>query len=479
MSLEGLLAIAGIIVAVYAIAQPVQRRSIMLFVPAWVVPIALLISAGILLWRKGVETFGYEFYTWSDFASTVTAFFLPVIAALVGVILWSRAKLTKGKDKKFYDFIMSCLRENKFDELVRIVEKNENQLSSVLEPATLDLLFEQRFVQAMSHARTWLHLRLLTYEEMVERLPDLIRVIDTVMRALVAEPASPLCAAVACAYGGEERPFCVDSDWELVTKTLQNPVWYMNVRADYPLVMVACEWLDSGKLDEIYNRNDELYIAHQGVSSRSRCPVFLSMKTHVLMLEEAIKKEDDTDYYVSDLWDLFRSICDHSVYDQSVWENHHANREFPTPFVFLMRNVLSDFSFLCDHRYSHGTRPPGRIGHDFVSTWTICLMWLAESKGKVSLDFTIGRITNYLDFALQLRQAYAHEEHDEGRKANCRAWSELCTNEIKRKLGPDKKVREILFQAANRLDICKDYVSENHRWLRDELDLPGRPRVSS
>jgi len=479
LRLEGLLAIAGIIVAVYAIAQPVQRRSIMLFVPVWIVAVALLLSVGILVWRKGVEAFGYEFYPWSDFASTVTAFFLPVIAAFIAIFLWSKAKLTKRKNKKFYDFIMSCLRENRFDELVRIVEKNENQLSSVLESATLDLLFEQRFVLAMSHARTWLHLRLLTCEEMLKRLPNLVKVIDAVVRALVAEPSSPLYAIVASAYGAEERPFCTDSDWELVTKTLQNPAWYISVRADYPLLMIACELLDSGKLDDAYNRNDELYIARQGLSTRAKCPIFLALKTHVLMLEEAVKKEGDTDYYVSDLYDLFRTICEHSVYNDNVWEGPNANREFPTPFAFLMSETLSDFFFLCDHRYSHGTRPPRRIGHDLVSTWAICFIWLAESKGNVSTDSKIRRIISYMDFALQLRQAYVHETRDESRKGNCKAWSELCTNQVKEKLGPATEVREILLEAANRLDVCKNYVSENQKWLRDELGLPDRPKVSN
>jgi len=38
MTLEGLLAVGGIVVAIYAIAQPVQRWSLSLFVPVWLVP---------------------------------------------------------------------------------------------------------------------------------------------------------------------------------------------------------------------------------------------------------------------------------------------------------------------------------------------------------------------------------------------------------------------------------------------------------
>lgn len=41
MSLEGLLALIGIIIAIYAQAQPVQRRPISLIVPIWLCFLAL------------------------------------------------------------------------------------------------------------------------------------------------------------------------------------------------------------------------------------------------------------------------------------------------------------------------------------------------------------------------------------------------------------------------------------------------------
>ena len=102
------------------------------------------------------------------------------------------------------------------------------------------------------------------------------------------------------------------------------------------------------------------------------------------MLEEAVKKsaDDDTDYYVSGLWDLFRIICDHSVYKKEVWENPDANDEFPTPFAFLLKEIQQDFYFLCDHCFSHGNHPPGRLGRDLASAWSVCVVWLGESKDK-------------------------------------------------------------------------------------------------
>lgn len=54
------------------------------------------------------------------------------------------------------------------------------------------------------------------------------------------------------------------------------------------------------------------------------------------MLEEAIKLNDDDDYYISDLFDLFHAVCNHSRYDKNVWENPMVNHEYPTPFLFFL-----------------------------------------------------------------------------------------------------------------------------------------------
>lgn len=479
MNIEGLLTIAGITVAVYAIAQPVQRRSIGLFVPVWLVPTALLFSGAVLIWQKGADVFGYELCPWSEFISFLMAFCLPVVSILVCIYLWHGAKLSNCINDRFNAFLLSCLHENKFDELIRILERNEGRLANILTPANLDLLFETRFVQAMSKARTWLHLQLLSDDELRKKLPDICRSIDSVMRVLISEPTSPLCAAVAASYGTDERPFCSDDDWQLLEKTIENPSWYIGVRADYPLVMIACERLDSGKLDKSYNENDEIYIAHQGRSTRTQCPVFLAIKTHVLMLKQAIKAKNDQDFYVSDLYDIFRTVCDHSIYAPEVWENPRANNEFPTPFAFLMSEVLSDLSFLSNDHYFHGKSPPGRLGQDLVSMWAFCLLLIADSKGKVSKSFKIRSLVHYMDYGLQMRWDHIHETIDNLRKTNCESWSKIFVDALSKSISPTNGVREILLKAANALDICKDHVRENHKWLREQLDLPDRPAPTS
>ena len=44
MTLDGLIAVAGILLAIVAIADPIQRRSITLFVPIWTLWAGMLLA---------------------------------------------------------------------------------------------------------------------------------------------------------------------------------------------------------------------------------------------------------------------------------------------------------------------------------------------------------------------------------------------------------------------------------------------------
>lgn len=127
MSLTGLLMVIGIIIAKYALAQPIQRKSIHIFVPIWLIILLIIISVIVLIWRYVVPILGYIFYSWSDLASTFSVFLLPIVSAIIAVYFWYRAKLTTKKDEKFRKFIIICLYENKFGELIRILVKIKNQ----------------------------------------------------------------------------------------------------------------------------------------------------------------------------------------------------------------------------------------------------------------------------------------------------------------------------------------------------------------
>ena len=476
MSLEGLLALVGILVAIYALAPPVQRQSVPLFGSIWLVILSIVISAGLLIWRYAVLIFSYKFYPWSDFASTIGAFLIPVFGVIVAYFSWRRAKLTAKKDKRFRKFVQTSIKENRFDESLRILGKNEESIVSVLKRETLDLIFERKFIESTVNARNWIHLRLLSDEKFIEKLTDRFDTTNNLMRVLVGAETSPLHSAIVAKYGGREHTRPTEDEWKLIEKTLQNPEWYMSIRADYPLIIFAYETVASGELDERYNLKGDLYIAHQGESTRLRCPIYLALKTHVLMLKKAIENEGEDDYYVSDLWDLFRNICDHSRYDESVWEDRDANREYPTPFAYLMKQIFSDLEDLCNDSYKQGDRPPGRIGSDLIRTWPTCVAHLGNSREKVSGMFKYELVRYYLIYALKMMEAYENADRDE--KENIKLWRDGLVERLKRYSRGNKRLREVLFQSVNGLDLGKRY-SDYEDWLRGELGLKERPRPTN
>jgi hypothetical protein len=408
----------------------------------------------------------------------ICAFFLPVIGAIIAVIFWYRAKLTTKKDEKFRELILTCLYEDKFGELMRILNKNKESLAGVLKPETLELLFERKFVRHMVSAQNWIHLDLFSNKKLIEELTGRFRVTNNIMREFVTAYTSPLHSAIVSEYGGREHTRITNEDRKLIDKTLQDPEWYMSVRVNYPLIIFAVGELASGKFDISYNQNDENYIASQGESTRLSCPVYLALKTHVLMLEKAIENEREDDYYVSDLSGLFRNVYDHSKFDKDVWENIEANREFPTPFVYLMKQVLYDFEYLCDENFKQGRRPPGRIGSDLIRMWLLSIsnFTCTYKKCKVSNDFKFEYVGEYLSYAMKMMEAY--EKAKGKRKEICKLWRDQLIKELKSPSIGFGDNREILTQSMDKLDIGKLYIFENNKKLRSELGLPERPKRS-
>jgi len=475
LSLEGLLTLIGLVVAVYALAQPIQRRSIPLFVPIWFVLFSFVISAGFLILRYIVPTLCYKLLPWSDIGSVVGAFFFPILGVLIAYVFWYRAKLTKRKDIKFQRFIYASYYEDKFDELMRILEKNEESLQEVLKPETLDLLFERIFVKRMVDAHKWIHLRLFSNKELVKMLPNRFRVTDNIIREFIDAKNTPIHSAIVKDYGGSEYLRPTEEEWELIEKTLQNPEWYMSVRIDSALTVLACcEVIASKNLDQSYNQHDEWYIARQGESTRLRCPVYLAIKTHVIMLKKAIEIEGEDDYYTSDLWNIFQSVCEHSVYNRDVWDDIDTNSEYPTPFAYLIKEILSDLEFLCKEIYKQGDRPLGHIGNNLIRTWATCVANLGFSNNKVSNKFKYECIGYYLSYVLKMREAYENAEGE--RKVNIKQWLDLLVGELEKFRRGNTRLQEALFQSVNDLDMGKRYIWDYHEWLRGELGLQDQSK---
>lgn len=481
MSFEGLLAISGIVLAVYAIAQPVQRRSISLFVPGWLVPFSLLLSAVVLFWREGASVFGYEFFSWSTFTLTVVSFFFPVIATSWAIALWHIARLTKSKDKRFRDFVLACLREGKFDELVRILERNYHRLAANCKPDTADLLFEVRFVQAMTRARTWIHLKLLTNNALLDLLPDHHHAVGRTLRELLFADNSPLRTSALLDEGGDETLHCTDEEQGLINRTFRNPQWYHRCRAGYPVLIAACEIIDSGALDTSYNRPDARYGARQGVATRTSCPVFLAEKTiaHALRasLEKSSTSSEDTHCDATDLWDLLNAVHEHSKYRPETWDEPFGYGDYPTPFGFLLGEILSDYEHICDEAWrkcGFGAEPPPDELGPVVHMWAYSVMFLAKDEGSVSPKFRLARLKSYLNMTLRHRHT---EVNASDKKESQAAWTSMFIGGLKEASRVWKSDGEgLLTKAVNALDIAKQHVFKNHGWLRDELGLPPRPK---
>ncbi len=481
MTLEGLLAIAGIIVALYAVAQPVQRRSVGLFVPVWLVPGSLVLSAVILLWREGGRAFGHEFSPRGDFAMTVASFALPIVATSSAIWLWHAARITKRKDTRFRGFVLTCLRENRFDELVRIIEKNWGRFALACTADTLDVLFEPRFTQAMIQARTWLHLQLLADNAMLDSLPDHIRIAWQLLRELLLADNSPLRNSAIVDEGGDETLCCTDEENRLVDSTLRNPRWYHHCRAGHPLLIAACERIDSGSLEAAYNRVDAQYGARQGVATRTKRPIFLTEKTisHALSisLETNNASAEDTHADATDLYSLFMAIYARSTYSRETWDEPFEHGDYPTAFGYLLAEILSDFERMCHEAWrkaSYGAKPPAEIVVPVARMWAYCVMYFTEDSGKVSAKLRIGNAISYLDWTLE--RQYAHVKASQKSESEG-AWARIFMDGLKEAaLLRGTEGNDFLTEAADRLDFCKVHVLECDPWLRSELELPPRQR---
>ena len=127
MTLEGLLTFFALLAAAVAIMKPVQRRSLLMFVPRWMVPVAILAGLTCLIFRDmplGINPplgWRLDFVT---YLLTLGAFLLPLTGALAAWVLWLNAKLTNRNILELEPFLQTALREGELDEVDRVLHKN-------------------------------------------------------------------------------------------------------------------------------------------------------------------------------------------------------------------------------------------------------------------------------------------------------------------------------------------------------------------
>ena len=508
MTLNGLLAIAGILLAIIAIAGPVQRRSILLFAPRVVLFAALCAALLAVMFMRAAELWAIPFPKWSEFSLYALSFFAPILAAIACVACWHRAVLSEKNAEAFADVLDAAIKEGKYDEVERILRHNPTRLK-VLPISTLHRVFDRKIVRALVDARSNLHLELLTSSEILEKADrSRFLFVDNVVRELVLSPNSPWRSAVLWEHGGHESWTYLHEDREIVERTLQNPKWYVQASAHMPLLMTAYEAVQSGRLDVDYNQIGRAYELRSGISPRADCPVFLGIKMEVLAIKAAVLARSEDDLYVTDLWNIFQVIRDHSRYDPAVWENSLANSDFPTPYAYLLHAIFYDLhriirgalsaavprtegvtqediealaqAAMASERGEDFEMPakkevliaaPVLIDRQLAQVWSLCAWDMAHAKGKVGEGFRIGMIREYLDLVLQLH-CQPSEIPDLGNAAtSLEAWGGLFLGEIKQRFaGSHGDERKSLEEALWGLGRGK--IAMNGRdWLAQQLGL--------
>ncbi len=511
MTLNGLLALAGILVAIVALADPVQRRSILLFIPRTILLVALAASVLAVVYLRAAEVWSMALPRWSQFLLYSGSFFAPLLGVLACVLYWHQAHLTEDKVDGFRDVVHAALRQGTYDELVRILKKNQHRLN-VLSPDTLHPIFDRKVVRALLDARSYLQLELLTDPGVLDSAGgSRFLYVDNVVRELVSSPNSPWRSAVLWEHGGHASWSYLEEEQRIVERTLQNPKWYVQASAHMPLLMTAYEAVQSGRLDVDYNQIGRAYELRSGISPRAQCPVFLATKMEVLAIKAAVQERFDADLYVTDFWDIFHVIRDHSRYDPAVWENSLANSEFPTPYAYLLHEIFYDLrdliwdalgsavprtegvtqediealaraavasergkDFEMPTRKKVRIAEPVSVDRQLALDWSFCAWGMAHAKGRVSEQFRIGMIQEYLNLVLQL-----HSQPSEipglgmgSRVVGLEPWRDLFLEEIKQRfIGSRNEERESLERAFRSLDQGKRYVRNGRSWLAQQLAI--------
>ncbi len=478
MSLGLLFTFLAIVIAGYGILDQVQKASLEMFFP-W----KILICAMAFSFLLSLVPYFEISYSWNIPLEYKTIFeswsFIILIGVLfLGVVRHRQARLDIKKKDKFANFLGVCLRENLFDEFDRIIKKNKDIIYQFSEDI-IQGIYNQRFVRSLFQSNSWTPLELLTDDKLIKKVVSLkYKPIDTVIREMLKLEESPLQSAVVREFGGKEPYYISDREEKLIEDTFQNPDWYLNTRADYPLVMSAVEEIISGRLDEMYNGNGRLYESRQGISPRSRCIIFLSLKTHVMAIESAINKRKEGDFYISDLLDIFRNVLNHSRYNQQIWEDETVNSEHPTPFAFLIYEIANDFRSLSSKCIgaafdsSNGSiESPGRIAKDLAAIWSFCIWEITRNKGNVSEQFRNSIIKQYLSFILQVGFEQSKVLSPIGTNIDLDEWRDLYANQLRKQLAfnSQDEAKIVLNKVVDNLDIAEQYVQQGRDWLKEQI----------
>jgi hypothetical protein len=395
-----------------------------------------------------------------------------------GWFCWQRARLTYKKIEHVEEIFQTALREREFDEVERILRRNLQALEQ-LPPSAASVLFSSAMVNALVQSHSMVHLDLLANMKFLKSLENRFGAVDVVVRELLRCDSTPLRSAVFARSGGVEHLTYSESERDLMERTFENPEWYVVASAHYPLIISAMEPLRSGSLDKSYNVVGRDYEASQGISSRSNCPIYLAVKTEVLAIEAALGNRVEEDFYISDLWQIFGAVLERSKFEENVWQSPLSNREFPTPFAYLMYVISSDLRALSANALQSASKngeppvadAPGRVARDLAKSWSYCVEDIADSEGRVSPEFGNDVIREYLLFILALNSEPSEIYAGPVKVAteDLIAWRDLFLSELRERVAGNPRGLAAVREAFESLDRGKMFVFDGYDWLEREL----------
>jgi hypothetical protein len=488
MNLEGLLTFFGLLAAALAIMGSVQRRALALFVPKWLLPISILAALFFLVLRDmplGIPTpFAWRLDLVS-YLLTLGAFTVPVVAALVSWKLWHRARLSDRNVAGLELFLQTSVQQGEFEEVDRILRRNWDHLPKIPAGAAT-LLFDQRVVKRLVESHSFLHLELLARSPFLESLENRLQAVEIVIREMLEAGTSPIQSAVVSKWGGIEHLGYPERDRMLIAATFQNPDWYHDTNAHYPLIITAINNIQAGTLDESYNRPDENYVAHQGVSKRANCPIYLAVKTEVLAINAALNAGSERDFYVSDLFQILQKIFDHTKIDYSVPLIPNGMQAEYTPYSFLIESIVRDLEDLTEAAVQESVKrqngapentKPSLIGATLVRMWSFSLWEIMGEPNKldrVLLDRIVESYFGFL-FALGWQPSEVLYLNCQGVK-NLNHWRDLLLKELKERLrSPKQGHLEVIRRVLANLDQGKPFIAEGYDWLETVLQKQFLP----
>lgn len=479
MSLEGLLTFFALLAAAAAVMKPVQRRSLLMFVPRWMVPLTILAGLTCLIFRDmplGIKPpLGWRLDLIAYFL-TLGAFVLPLAGALVAWVFWLNAKLTSHNISELEPFLQTALRESELDEVDRVLHKNIKRLSNIPAGAAT-LLFSPRLVQFMVTSHSFIHLELLSQPLFLQSLENRLVAVENVIRELLLAQSSPLQSAVVARFGGNEHLQYSGDERNLIEATFENPSWYHDSNAHYPLIITAINRIESGELNAPYNLPDESYIAHQGVSKRSTCPLYLAIKTEVIALEAAVKAKDERDFYISDLWQILMKIYEHTTWDSNV-VNPPLFGEPTTPYSYLLNEIASDFEQLTEkavqlsiNRTSPTASKPDTTGKTLVKFWCLSIWELMSEANSLDPNLLDRIVERYFRFMFALGWETTEVLYTTGQAVpTLNEWRDVLFEEFNERLSSAKQEHvTVLHRVFENLDFGKTFISDGYDWLQTKL----------